>query len=297
MATTRKQGATDQTQDAANNQQENHAQTPDQSAANSGAYAQSSYQNTQQHSGNFDSDQEGQSASSSRPTGGDSNSGGGDSSDLLNTAVQAGKKWLDDSGVLKNANQLPQAAKEWGTKALNSVSALSTTQKVVGGALLLAGAAYLSTRGKSSKKSKYDTDYRGGGKSEGYRQGSWAGYAGGKSASSRNAQSGSRSEVSSYGTERRATGSSASYGRSADTDFGSGRSSGSASGGGRGADSSSNYGGSGQQGSYRSGSSYGGGSGSSYGSGGSSASSSMNSGRGNSGGSPNSNEQDYDVSL
>ncbi|WP_375416212.1 hypothetical protein [uncultured Hymenobacter sp.] len=294
MATTRKQGATDQTQDAANNQQDNHAQTPDQGAANSGAFAQSSYQNTQQQSGTFTGGQD---------TGAESRAS--DSSSIVDTAVQAGKKWLDESGVLKNANQLPQAAKEWGTKALGSVSALSTTQKVVGGALLLAGVAYLSTRGGKSKSKRSsgsddEASYRSGGRSGNYRQGSWAGYAGGKSASRRNAESGSRSDVSSYGTERRATGGTiggsggGAYGRgasSSDNDFGSGGS------GSSGYGSSQNQsdrgtkgglGGSSQQGSYRSGSTYGSSS---------SASSSVGSGQGSSGGLANSNEQDYDTSL
>ena len=132
MATTRKQGADDQNQDATANssQQQNHAQTPDQQATNSGAYAQSSYQNTQQASASTSGSGNQRSSQGSEGQSDDKNSG--DSGNLLDTAVQAGKKWLDDSGVLNSANQLPQAAKDWGSKALDRVSGLSTTQKVVG---------------------------------------------------------------------------------------------------------------------------------------------------------------------
>lgn len=290
MATTRKQGD-DQNQDATQNQQQNHAQTPDQQAANSGAYAQSSYQTTQQAGGQMGGD---------GPA--SQQSGGTDS--MVNSAIDAGKKWLDEKGILEGANQVPQAVKEWGNKALSSVNSLSTTQKVVGGALLLAGAAYLSTRGKSKSKSSdndADTDYRSGRKSSDYRQGSWAGYAGGKSASGRATGSGSRSaDVSSYGTERRATsGGSSNYGRSTgsygnDADFGSG------SRGSRATDSGSSYGSSRNVsgGSYNSGSSYN--SGGSYNANrNSDPSSSSSSSMGSRGGSsnPNSNEQDYDSSL
>lgn len=311
MATSRKQSADDQNQDAsadATQQQQNHAQTPDQAAANKGAFAQSSYQTTQK-AGASAAD----GGSGPQPTEAGESEGSADN--LLGTAVQAGKKWLDESGVLTKANELPQAAREWGSKALTSVNALSTTQKVVGGALLLAGAAYLTTRGGKSKSSS---------KSEGYRQGSWAGYAGGKSAAGRGSAAGGRPEVSSYGTERRA---SSSYGRgasSSDTDFGSGRGASSygtqgaqgaqpgsrpsASTGSRGGEGSpsqnqsrqgSGYQNSGSQGSggYLSGSSYNAG----RSSGSSSASSPSPMGKSGSSASsrnsPNSNEEDYETSF
>lgn len=69
---------------------------------------------------------------------------------LLDTALNSGKKWIEDSGVLNNVNQLPQSLKDLGTRALGKVNGLSTTQKVVGGALLASGIAWLATRkGKS----------------------------------------------------------------------------------------------------------------------------------------------------
>lgn len=79
----------------------------------------------------------------------------------LNNAVASGKKWLNDSGISDKAQQLPQSAKELGTKALNSVNSLSTTQKAVGVGLLAAGIAFLATRGGKKKKYKDDDgEYR-----------------------------------------------------------------------------------------------------------------------------------------
>ena len=78
---------------------------------------------------------------------------------LLDTALNSGKKWIEDSGVLNNVNQLPQSLKDLGNRALGKVSGLSTTQKVVGGAILAGGIAWLATRkGKSdsSESSSYN---------------------------------------------------------------------------------------------------------------------------------------------
>ena len=70
---------------------------------------------------------------------------------LLDTALNSGKKWIEDSGVLNNVNQLPQALKDLGNRAVSRVNELSTTQKVVGGAILAVGLGWLATRkGKSS---------------------------------------------------------------------------------------------------------------------------------------------------
>jgi hypothetical protein len=78
--------------------------------------------------------------------------------DKLNDAVASGKKWLNDSGVADKAQQLPQAAKELGNKAVQSVSGLTTTQKAVGVGLLAAGIAFLATRAKKHKSD--DGEYR-----------------------------------------------------------------------------------------------------------------------------------------
>jgi hypothetical protein len=76
----------------------------------------------------------------------------------LNDALASGKKWLSDSGVADKAQQLPQAAKDLGNKALQSVNGLTTTQKAVGVGLLAAGVAFLATRGKKNKSD--DGEYR-----------------------------------------------------------------------------------------------------------------------------------------
>lgn len=77
----------------------------------------------------------------------------------INNALASGKKWLNDSGISDKAQHLPQAAKELGNKAVNSVSGLTTTQKAVGVGLLAAAVAFLATRsskGKKNKKHKHD---------------------------------------------------------------------------------------------------------------------------------------------
>ncbi|MDQ3290736.1 MAG: hypothetical protein M3Q05_05535 [Bacteroidota bacterium] len=52
------------------------------------------------------------------------------------------------TSYLKNIdfNKMPDQLKQFGTMAASRVKGMSTTQKVVGGALLLLGAAYLSKR-------------------------------------------------------------------------------------------------------------------------------------------------------
>jgi hypothetical protein len=73
----------------------------------------------------------------------------------VNAALESGKKWLNDSGIAEQAQQLPKTAKELGTKAWTNVSGLSTTQKAVGIGLLAAGVAFLATRGKGKKDAEY----------------------------------------------------------------------------------------------------------------------------------------------
>ena len=76
---------------------------------------------------------------------------------LLDTALNSGKKWIADSGVLDGVNQLPQSLKDLGNRALDRVNGLSTTQKVVGGALLAAGLGWLATRTGKSSSAAADT--------------------------------------------------------------------------------------------------------------------------------------------
>lgn len=54
-------------------------------------------------------------------------------------------------------NQLPPAVKDAGTKVAAGFNKLSTTEKVVGGALLLLGVRYLTRGGKSHKEKQADT--------------------------------------------------------------------------------------------------------------------------------------------
>ncbi|WP_310393072.1 hypothetical protein [Hymenobacter sp.] len=75
---------------------------------------------------------------------------------LLDTALQNGKKWIEDSGVLNNANQLPQSLKDLGNRAVARVGELTTTQKVVGGALLVVGLGWLATRKGKPSSSSYN---------------------------------------------------------------------------------------------------------------------------------------------
>jgi hypothetical protein len=48
-----------------------------------------------------------------------------------------------------NLNNIPDSLKQYGNTAAARVKNMSTTQKVIGGALLAAGAWYLSSRSKS----------------------------------------------------------------------------------------------------------------------------------------------------
>ncbi|MBO3272779.1 hypothetical protein [Hymenobacter defluvii] len=70
-----------------------------------------------------------------------------------NPAPRSRNSWIE--GV----NQLPQQVKEWSNKAVDQVSSLSTTQKVVGGALLLGGIGWLSWRAQNSGADTDDSSY------------------------------------------------------------------------------------------------------------------------------------------
>jgi hypothetical protein len=69
----------------------------------------------------------------------------------LDNALESSKKWLNDSGVAEQAQQLPQKAKDLGNQAWTSINGLTTTQKAVGVGIIAAGIAFLATRGKSKK--------------------------------------------------------------------------------------------------------------------------------------------------
>lgn len=76
---------------------------------------------------------------------------------MLDTALNSGKKWVEDSGVLNSVNQLPQSLKDLGNRTVDRINGLSTTQKVVGSAILAAGIGWLAVRkGKSSSSDSSD---------------------------------------------------------------------------------------------------------------------------------------------
>lgn len=64
------------------------------------------------------------------------------------------KEWVNKDSITDVISQVkvPQSVKDAGTGALAKVKGLSTTQKVVGGALLAAGVGYLATRNRKTKK-------------------------------------------------------------------------------------------------------------------------------------------------
>lgn len=76
------------------------------------------------------------------------------------TLIDQAKEWVSEIKVpeIKVPESLtqvkvPQSVKDAGTNALNKVNKLSTTQKVVGGALLAAGVGYLAVRSRKTKSS------------------------------------------------------------------------------------------------------------------------------------------------
>ncbi|MCR5887768.1 hypothetical protein LRS06_08245 [Hymenobacter sp. J193] len=66
------------------------------------------------------------------------------------------QSWISETDWRETVNQLPQSVKDLGTKAVDQFNKLTTTQKMVGGALLLGGLGYLASR--STPKSK-DSDW------------------------------------------------------------------------------------------------------------------------------------------
>ncbi len=83
------------------------------------------------------------------------------SGNAFNKALEGGKKWIEDSGVLNNVNRLPQSVKDWSSRAATRVNDLTTTQKLVGGALLAAGIGYLATRKGKSDNTESRNDRQG----------------------------------------------------------------------------------------------------------------------------------------
>lgn len=67
------------------------------------------------------------------------------------------KELLNKNSLNDLLDQLPPSVKDAGTKVAAGFNKLSTTEKVVGGALLLLGVRYLTRSGKSQKEKQADT--------------------------------------------------------------------------------------------------------------------------------------------
>ncbi len=136
----------------------------------------------------------------------------------LTSALESGKKWLSDSGIAEQAQQLPKTAKDLSTKAWTNVSGLTTTQKAVGIGLLAAGVAFLATRGKGK-----DAEYRDKPRKSPFDKKKASSYAEGKSAQ--------RPGQRPWGSSRYGNAASAPAGGGARISSGSGYSSAASSGG------------------------------------------------------------------
>ena len=88
------------------------------------------------------------SANANQPNSGSASDSNG-TDNLLNQAKQLLNKGSMSDMV--SQIQLPKSLKDAGTGALSKVNKLSTTQKVVGGALLAAGVGYLAVRSRKQK--------------------------------------------------------------------------------------------------------------------------------------------------
>jgi hypothetical protein len=70
-----------------------------------------------------------------------------------NVSGEDRNSWIDQANLRDTVNQLPQSIKDIGSKAAEQFNKLTTTQKVVGGALLLGGISYLASRSSGSRTS------------------------------------------------------------------------------------------------------------------------------------------------
>lgn len=73
------------------------------------------------------------------------------SQDYLNEHAQSSNWMSKATSWMGNVdmNKLPESLKQYGTTAADKVKNMSTTQKVVGGAILAAGAWYLASKNKT----------------------------------------------------------------------------------------------------------------------------------------------------
>jgi uncharacterized protein (TIGR02284 family) len=66
-----------------------------------------------------------------------------------NTIISQAQQWLKQGNVSQLLSQVPATLKNAGTSTATNFNKLSTTQKVVGGALLVFGATYLARRSRN----------------------------------------------------------------------------------------------------------------------------------------------------
>lgn len=97
------------------------------------------------------------SASSSSTTGSRTSTGGTGATD--NTLLNQASQWLGQGNVSDLIGRLPESVQGIGNKAVSRFNQLTTTQKLVGGALLALGVGYLarssSKTGNGAKASSY----------------------------------------------------------------------------------------------------------------------------------------------
>ncbi|GGG62378.1 hypothetical protein [Hymenobacter glacieicola] len=118
-------------------------------------------------------------------------SGADTSGNTSNQQSGGAKNWMEQAGLQKIVDQLPQGVREFLPNSWEQINKLTTTQKVAG-AVALAGLGYLAMRsGKSSDKSY--------GKSGGKYRGSYGGSAESQRPN-QNYRSGSRVHPSDYST-------------------------------------------------------------------------------------------------
>jgi hypothetical protein len=150
-------------------------------------------------------------------------------SSFIDTALESGrnaldssKKWIEDTHIRETVDQLPQSVKDWSSRAATRVGSLSTTQKVVGGAILAAGLGWLALR-KGKSVASPDSDSSQSGRSVYGRSGSFtrtgsAGYQAPDASNRRPAVTNRPSSMPSFGGS-----ANQSSQRAADSDHGTSR--------------------------------------------------------------------------
>lgn len=148
------------------------------------------------------------------------------------SAFDTGKKWIEDAHLRETVDQTTQSVKDWSGRAAARVNNLSTTQKVVGGAILAAGLGWLAYRKvKASDESSQESDVNSRsvyGRSGSFTRTGSAGYQAPDASNRRPANTSNRSaSMPSFGGEGNASRPGTSgFGGASASDFGS-RSSGS----------------------------------------------------------------------